>query len=350
MATISGSRFTNADKPELYLEAWHKFKSIAIRIKNWELELEEEEVEALLSIDPSLRTTIRSLSLSTRNYGGFPIIESELSQFPRLLSTLPNLTSPSISQAVTLSNGEIYPTGPSPSAVSTSYPFASTLKSFTFRQNDEDAPVGHTLLQFLAPFQFLQHLSITAGTFDYQSGVKITLPHLTSLELVGSQPGELDQILHHIKRPKLQVVSLEFPSLHHDEDFDEANIDNLYLALERHKSTLRHIYLAREQPLSRRAISRLSEAYRPGPRTWKFQPDVHSPWQPGEAEAAVHAEVPRSIVGSDLKIGMAEGGEKLAVWVLAELGRADKRWDLTRLRQLTAALKEVWELKQFLEE
>ncbi|GAA5897047.1 uncharacterized protein JCM6883_006561 [Sporobolomyces salmoneus] len=298
---------------------WRVFNSIARRIKHWEIGLEEEEVEALFSIDPSIKQNIKSLSLISRGNGDFPILESDSSQFPALLSSLPSLTSLAISPGYFSESDDA--SSVSRNALSTSYEFASTLTSFTWT-GDEDADetenvVDISLLRLLARFTSLRSLKINAFNFNIAvipaDEPKVLFPRLVELDLACEEILMLDRILEVMDLPKLEVLRLSFNSPGRDREF------------------------------------LLEAAGRKGSETeasYKF----HTDWQPGFPEmAASAAGYGSALKKGEIIEGLVNGIEDMSAWIKHEVEGIKFSEDIPKARALVKAMGPLHELRKWSE-
>jgi hypothetical protein len=361
------------DERNAHLRAWCKFKAIAVRIRNWKVSLEDAEFIELFGIHRIIADQMRSLSLSTPNFGGFPIFESESSRFPLLLRILPNLTSLSISKADSLANGDACESPLSKSVLSVPCAFTRTLTSFTFRGDPSSSPVDPSFFRFLTRFTRLRHLRIEASKFDDLddpvAGSKFAFPNLTDLELIGSLPGSLDKVLRHLSLPKLEVLTLEYreldPKTHfasepapaigrvHFASEPVPAIGRVHTLLDDFKSTLRKVYFVGSEGLYKGASEYLMKGSFGGAEAETLSYDVDISWQLGEAEAS-RSEVSRSggsPVDKDILLnGMLGGSRDLMVWAGQELDRIEKNGDITEAKRVVRALKPVWDLKKFIDD
>ncbi|GAA5952049.1 hypothetical protein JCM3765_005180 [Sporobolomyces pararoseus] len=359
MARVSKLKYSSSTFNADFIHAWHKFKSIATRIVEWRVELKEEEVEALLSIDPGIKSQIRSLSLVTPEDEGFAILESNSSRFPALLSSLPSLASLSIGQASTLASNREYQTTISKVALSTKYPFCSTLTSFTWKGSRDDTTVDMTLLRLLARLESLRHLRIESSDFripkPFSQDDKPQFSQLETLELIGSGINDLDKVLDYVLLPRLALITLvydlDFYERENLYDVDSKLAEDHYWRIFRFKETLRHVYLVARRGMYQVSLEHIKTGSFYG---YKSEPpySIHTNWQPGAAEVSTsensrfqHYQV--KIRDDEILDGIVAGVEELKLWVGDEIEGAQKFRDIPKAKQLFEALKPVWELREW---
>ncbi|GAA5990449.1 hypothetical protein JCM5350_008001 [Sporobolomyces pararoseus] len=342
------------DLTEAQLLAWNKFKAIAKRIQSWELELEAQEVETLFSIDPTIKSKIRHLSLSTPENEGFAILESEESRFPALLSSLPSLTSLSVSKAAFLASTEEHWEPLSELAISTTYQFAASLTSFTYLASSDFQNIDLPFLHFLTQFSSLRHLRIQDDGFRglLQEPEPFEIPNLRYLELITSRPGQLDEILHLFSLPRLVKLTLDYAEVDREDllDWKTHLVEDLSCRLNLFDTTLRHIHFVSTEGFYRRSVKEITEA---DSSFKKLKPRFYTSWQPGEPEAQVTDpsfdvyRITVKISKSELIEGMVEGVENLKSWVGEEVTRAQEMGDIHKVKEVMRALKPIWELKEW---
>jgi hypothetical protein len=343
--------------------AWRKFKMIAMKIKHWELELESEEVEALFAIDPSIKSNALTLSLSTCTGEGFPIMESESSQVPVVLSELPHLTSLTISRAQYTEDGQLeYVNTLSQLAISISYPFASTLTSFTWLAAQEYGSIDVDFIRFLPRFTSLRHLRLQASSIESSgtsnSAQDLELPEVTHLDLAQTDLDDgLEGILSLVSFPKLAHLTIEFLSDDDGTDWRRRwrKLRQLQLKLDPCKNTLRHVYLLGSASgqhcgdLINELLPRRPPPDQSGPPPYA----VHIDWQPGLPEARVLSG--RRFGFSEdteamLQRGLVDGIGQTIRYLMDQYDSLVRTGDQQRARELVKAVTPVWELKKWYED
>ncbi|GAA5990451.1 hypothetical protein JCM5350_008002 [Sporobolomyces pararoseus] len=342
--------------------AWRKFKSIATCIDEWKIELKEKEVEALFSIDPAIKSKIRSLSLQTPEYEGFPILESQSSQFPALLDSLPSLLSLTVTKASELASNQDYPNPLSETFLSTEFQFLSTLTSFTWIGHRDYSTVDLALFRFLARVESLQHLRIETSGFqlpEASNQVLPTLSRLKSLELLGGDEldtsNTLDASLDFVLLPKLESLTLGHHSSIHDRE-DLYNLETelaekLYWRIFRFKETLRDFYLVETSGIYRISLDHIRTGSFYG---CKCEPpyNFHTDGRPGNAEVIASdffgiQSTRRKIRDDEILDGIVAGVNELKLWVGEEIDGAQRLGDIPKAKQLWNAMKPIWELREW---
>ncbi|GAA5990453.1 hypothetical protein JCM5350_008003 [Sporobolomyces pararoseus] len=360
MVRVSKLKCSSSTSNEEAIHAWHKLKSIATRIVEWRVQLKEEEVEALLSIDPSIKSKIRSLSLSSFSYEGFPILESDSSRFPALLNSLPSLASLTVDPAIDFPSGQEYPSCISQTALSIDYPFHSTLTSFAWTGSRYSTPVDPSLLHFLARLESLRHLRIRSSAYEvpelFDREDQPELSQLITLELIGGGINGIDHLLDHVQLPRIKIITLDF-DLNHDDheelyDLDTAVAEDLYGRIFRFKETLRDVYLRANDGIYQVSLDHLKTGSFYG---YKSEPPyiIHADWKPGAAEVvtsehfSVRAIDDVQIQDDELLDGIVAGVNELKLWVGEEIDGAQKLGDIPKARQILQALEPIWELREW---
>ncbi|GAA5897138.1 uncharacterized protein JCM6883_006592 [Sporobolomyces salmoneus] len=350
--TLDSARST--EYPSLF--AWRTFSSIAPRIKHWELGLEEEEVEALFSIDPNIKKNIKSLSLVSRSNGNIPILESNSSRFLALLGSLSSLTTLSISPSC-LPRTDDMTDSVSPNALSTPYEFASTLTSFTWFGDEEVLSVDFSLLKLLARFTSLRFLKINAFNFDGATvpadEPKVLFPRLIELDLACEEILMLDRILEVMDLPKLEVLRLSFNSPGPDREFllesEGFELQQFYSRISENKPNLRHVYLSVAGGFYEITLDHLRTG---SIRKQGTEPSycLHVDWQPGLPEMeASGADFDSALKKDEIIEGLVNGIEDMSLWVKHEVEGIKVSEDVPKASSLVKAMRPLHELRRWSE-
>ncbi|GAA5952056.1 hypothetical protein JCM3765_005181 [Sporobolomyces pararoseus] len=351
MEAVRKLKYGRSNESDKTLNAWNKFKAFAKRIKRWQVQLEGEEVEVLLSIDPIIKANLRSLVLTTPEQDGFAIMEAESSKFPAILEDLPSLKLLSISQAISLANsGEYFRKPLSKIAISTSYQFTTTLTSFTFVGSPGCVRVDVNFVRFLARFTSLRFLRIEAETLDSfpEKHEAITFENLEELYLYGERVEGLDWLLAWVSFPKLRILTLKY------QEFDSECLryfDDLSSRIQLCSKTLQHVYLVGTGGFYLGYVKLLSEE--PHKSISRPYYTFHTDFPPGIPESnasdrkASGFSVEVEIDPRDTFDGVMSGVEELSSWVEEDRERVRKNRDVGKAKQLLRSLLQVWELREW---
>jgi len=180
---------------------------IASQVKVWDIKLDEEDTELLLSQNSD---GIESLILRTDEHFGLPIFESEESKFPFLLSKCSKLQQLSINQTHSHDN---YRSNFDPvvdSVLTTSFPFAATLRSLSLDLERYGGRTTSNELELPTLFPSLEVLKITfhSDNLDEIASKSFLLPKLTSLEVLKCPFLHMHILIHCLDLPSISKIYL----------------------------------------------------------------------------------------------------------------------------------------------
>ena len=224
----------------------------------WDIKLNEEDTELLLSQN---HDGIESLSLNSETDYGFAILESEESNFPLLLSKCTKLRHLLIRQ--THSYDELIVEPVVDSVLSTSFPFAATLRSLSLDLERHGGRTTSNELTFATLFPSLEALKITfcSRSLDEIESRSFILPSLLELDIIQCPFLLMHVLLESLLLPNIHTFDLgsvdysDFGATQ-DERLDE--IRKVVPELGAYASTLRHLHLIVDSDLPQEALTLLS--------------------------------------------------------------------------------------------
>ncbi|GAA5855762.1 hypothetical protein JCM5353_007222, partial [Sporobolomyces roseus] len=237
---------SNPSKIAVYLKSQRARQillQIASRITKWDIRLDGEETELLLSQHYG---GIESLMLNSDEEYGFPILESDESKFPFILSRCSKLQHLSIIQTNGHENTVVAPIVDS--VLTTSFPFAATLRSLTLDLERHGERTTPNELEFPTLFPSLEFLKITfrSDDLDQIRTKSFILPRLLDLEVIHCPFSHMHVLIESLLLPNIRTIQLESADnsdlgVTQDEVLDE--IRKLEIELGASASTLRLIHL-----------------------------------------------------------------------------------------------------------
>ncbi|GAA5952175.1 hypothetical protein JCM3765_005215 [Sporobolomyces pararoseus] len=192
-----------ADFSKRQLQTRNAFLELAHKVEDWDLEVEAEEFETIINVNPS---KIKRLNLSS------PDLFSSDSRFPSILAKLPSL------DTLKLHHQDMETFDPIPighldeSFFEIPYQFANTLRSlelhFSGDWNDYDQTVTIDL-KFASHFPLLENLVVNANARSpWETSGKNTFdfPRLRYLEIKGLAIECIDYVFIDLKAPKIEEI------------------------------------------------------------------------------------------------------------------------------------------------
>ncbi|GAA5828407.1 hypothetical protein JCM5353_005064 [Sporobolomyces roseus] len=215
----------------------------ASRITEWDIKLIRRDAELFLSQNYA---GIESLILRTDDDYGLPILESADSKFPLLLSKCTNLRQLSIIQTHDDDEPSFGPVVDS--VLTTSFPFAATLRSLSLDLERYGEGTTSNELEFPTLFPFLEVLKITlrSNDLDQIRTKSFILPRLLDLEVMHCPFSHMHVLIESLLLPNIRTIQLESVDtsdfgVTQDEVLDE--IRKLEIELGASASTLRLLHL-----------------------------------------------------------------------------------------------------------
>jgi len=183
--------------------AFDSLTRIATQIKIWEITLEPWVAEVLLSKNYN---GIESLVLQSPKNAGFPILESNESQFLSLLSKCSNLRNLSIRQTLRFAGQIVDPVAEA--VLSTSFSFANSLRSLTLDLERFNGRTTANEFDFIALFSSLEYLNLTfrSSNLDEIDSKSFLLPKLTSLEIVNCPFLHMHVLIRCLDLPSISII------------------------------------------------------------------------------------------------------------------------------------------------
>ena len=216
---------------------------IASQITEWDIKLDGEDAELFLSQNYA---GIESLALNSDEDYGFAILESADSKFPFILSKCTKLRNLSIIQTNGHENSIVGPLVDS--VLSTSFPFAATLRSLSLDLERYGEGTTSNELEFPTLFPFLEVLKITlrSNDLDQIRTKSFILPRLLDLEVMHCPFSHMHVLIESLLLPNIRTIQLESVDtsdfgVTQDEVLDE--IRKLEIELGASASTLRLLHL-----------------------------------------------------------------------------------------------------------
>lgn len=180
---------------------------IASQVKVWDIKLDEEDTELLLSQNDD---GIESLILRTDEHFGLPIFESEESKFPFLLSRCSKLQQLSINQTHGHGNHRSNFDPVVDSVLTTSFPFAATLRSLSLDLERHGGRTTSNELELPTLFPSLEVLKITfhSDNLDEIRKKSFILPRLLHLEVMYCPFSHMHVLIESLLLPNIRTNQL----------------------------------------------------------------------------------------------------------------------------------------------
>lgn len=222
------------------------------------MEKKEEEAELLLSRNYD---GIESLALVTHQSWGHPILESETSKFPALLSKCSNLRSLSIIQAAEDFDGD-FDEPIAKSVLSTTFAFAASLRSLSLNLERYGGRTTENEFLFITLFPSLDTLKMVfrSDNLDEIKGKSYLLPKLSSLEILDCPFIHMHVLFRCLLLPSISSIHLSHtrvPQLRPSRAQRYSEIRLLVPHLKAYFSTLRTLHLNFFINLPPRAVDHL---------------------------------------------------------------------------------------------
>jgi len=178
-----------------------------VQVTSWDFLLDEDVADLLLS--PNYRG-IESLTLRSPHRQGFPILESEYSEFPGILYECPNLLSLSIVQTHEFEDQIVEPVDEDVLSDFKSFLFLNSLRSLSLDLERFNGRTTVNELEFSTLFPSLEYLNITfrSSNLDEIDSKSFLLPKLTSLEVVNCPFLHLPILIHCLDLPSISSINL----------------------------------------------------------------------------------------------------------------------------------------------
>ena len=179
---------------------------IASRITVWDVKLDGADAELLLSPNYD---GIESLTLASDEDYGFAILESAESKFPFILSNCTKLRNLSVNQTNDHENPVAAPVVDS--VLSTTFPFATTLRSLTLDLERYGEPTTSNEFLFPTLFPSLEILKITfrSENLDQIRTKSFILPKLLKLEVVYCPFLYMHVLIESLILPSIRSIQIE---------------------------------------------------------------------------------------------------------------------------------------------
>ena len=231
------------------------FAHIAKHITSWDFTLEEAVVEFLLSQNYG---GIDSLTLRSPLRHGFPILESENSEFPSILYECSNLHSLSIVHTHEFEEQIVEPVDSDILIDFNSFPFLDSLRSLTLDLERFDGRTTSNEFDLATLFPSLESLKFTfrSNTLDEIKSNSFLLPKLTSLEIVDCPVLHLHVLILCLNLPSITSIALSYTSARrYESTFDEEVLEmrKLVSELGAYSSSLEALRINSSE-ISRRAV------------------------------------------------------------------------------------------------
>lgn len=207
-----------------YKRAFDALTRLATQINNWDITLEQSVAELFLSKNYD---GIESLTLQSPANLGFFILESNESRFLTLLSNCSNLRHLYIQQTHRYRDQIVDPVANT--VLSTSFPFANTLRSLTLDLERKNGRTTANEFEFIALFPSLESLRITfrSTNLDEIESKSFLLPKLSSLKVVDCPFLHIHILICCLNLPSISDIHFEQSGLQDSEPTPIEELDEI---------------------------------------------------------------------------------------------------------------------------